>query len=110
MAQYTVTEVYTPHDTDLDRKRCEAKFESESTDLFELAVQARIACYNSPVDDETVVNVRHVLEQSEVLEQLADTIGIHHFFDRDGTSSTFAFEVFGHNGDWELTVTRHIDE
>lgn len=96
MPEYKVEEVYTPHDTCLDRKRREAKFASGSTDLFELAVQARIACYQMSIPNEG--SVREQLVASEVPEQIQDC-----------RPEFFAFEVFGDNGDWELTITKVVD-
>ena len=92
--KYTVNEVYTPEDTDLDRKRFQTEFESKSTDLFELAVQARTACHPSDSrTEETIANIRKALVNDDVLEQLEGQD--HTFFD---------FLMFGNNGEWEISV------
>lgn len=92
--KYKVKEVYTPDDTDLDRKRYEAEFESDSTDLLELAVQARIACHQPDTrTEETIANIRQHLKHDDVLGQL------------EGQNQTyFNFLMWGNNGEWEITI------
>ena len=92
--KYKVKEVYTPDNTDLDRKRYEAEFESDSTDLLELAVQARTACHEPEARTEkTITNIRKQLEQDDVLGQL------------EGQDPTYLdFTIWSNNGEWELTV------
>lgn len=92
--KYKVNEVYTPDDTDLDRKRYKAEFESDSTDLLELAVQARIACHQPDSRiEETITNIRKHLEHDDVLAQLEGQ-----------DPKCFDFLIWGNNGEWEITV------
>ena len=94
---YEVLEVYTPHDTDLDRKRHKATFQSDTDDLFELAVQARASCLQVEVTEEILAKIRQHLECDEVRDYLE-------WYDK-----SFSYEVFGNNGDWEITVTQQAE-
>lgn len=91
--KYKVLETYTPDDPQEDRDRRTAEFESDSTDIMELAFLARLACQVGPVSEAMKEGVRIRLRESEVAEQLADQ-----------ETSGFEFLLFGNCGEWCLEV------
>ena len=94
--KYKVLETYTPDDPRADRRRKTAEFESDSTDFLELALLARIACYDKWDDEfaeETKDNIRRRLRESYVADQLADQ-----------ETEGFEFTLFGNSGEWCLEV------
>jgi len=94
--KYKVLETYTPDDTHSDRTRKNGEFESDSTDLLELALLARIACYDKwdeEFAEETKDNIRRRLRESDVADQLADQ-----------ELEAFEFTLFGNSGEWCLEV------
>lgn len=91
--KYKVLETYTPDDTHSDRTRKNGEFESDSTDLLELALLARVACYADPVSEITKDTIRSRLRDSNVADQLADQ-----------EISGFEFLIFGNSGEWCLEV------
>jgi hypothetical protein len=92
--RYKVREVYTPDDAECDRARREGSFESDSTDLFELALLARKSCYTGDIvpKDEAL---RKRLEFDDVSEQLADG---------EYEPSYFEFKLWENSGEWDITV------
>lgn len=94
--KYKVEETYTPDDIGLDRSRREAEFESESTDILELAILARMACYNTHVSGETEENIRRKMSYQCMADQLADY-----------TTDNFEFVIFDSNGEWAFCVNKH---
>lgn len=91
--KYKVLETYTPHDQEADRSRRTAEFESDNTDIVELAYLARLACYRPTITPTTETNIRRALEQSDVAGQLEDQ-----------DVSGFEFLIFGNSGEWCLEV------
>lgn len=91
--KYKVHETYTPDDPDADRSRRDAAFESDSTDLVELAFLARKACYLREIDPETENSIRAILNESDATGQLEDQ-------DANG----FEFILFSNCGEWCLEV------
>ena len=94
--KYKVRETYTPDDPDADRRRQEAEFESDSTDLVELAFLAKKAIHSlneSLADGAWCVAIRYAMEHSDVADQVADQ-----------EASAFEFLMFGNSGEWATTV------
>jgi hypothetical protein len=97
MAKYKVNEVYTPEDTDLDRRRKEYTFSTDATDIFEIAVAARIAAHDT-LSPELEANVRAAFRCDDVQDQLSSQ-----------EADAFDFILYSNNGEWETCVER-IDE
>jgi hypothetical protein len=97
MAKYRVNEVYTPEDTDLDRRRKEYTFSTDATDIFEIAVAARVAAHNV-TSPEIEANVRAAFRYDDVADQLSGQ-----------EADAFDFILYSNNGEWETCVER-IDE
>jgi hypothetical protein len=98
--KYKVREIYTPENEEADRSRQNFTFYSDSTDLVELAVQARIACHGRSVtphiiSPETEANIRRAIKESDVAGQLQD---------EDYDTGYFEFLLFGSDGEWLLKV------
>ncbi|RKZ86259.1 MAG: hypothetical protein DRQ39_05970 [Gammaproteobacteria bacterium] len=97
--KYKVRETYTPDDPDADRARQEAGFESDSTDLVELAFLARRAIWGicsrnlHKISPEGEANIRTTLEYSDIADQLTDQ-----------EVSAFDFLIFGNSGEWSTSV------
>lgn len=91
--KYKVRDTFTPDDPDKDRSRQEAEFESDSTDLVELAFLARRAIHNLP--DESLADdaIRGALKYSDVAGQLEDQ-----------EPSAFEFLIFCNSGEWSTIV------
>lgn len=91
--KYTVERTYTPDSPHGDRTRATANFESESTDLVELALQAQLACLDRPVTQEMIDHFRGMVNESS--DQLSDQ-------DND----CFEITLFGNSGEWYLEVEK----
>lgn len=91
--KYRVKEVYTPDDPANDRCREEFFFESDSTDIYEVAVAARAACHASVVSEQTMQNIKAAMNYSDVRDQLEDQ-----------ELSDFTFQLFGNSGTWDMEV------
>ena len=91
--EYCVKETYTPDDDEQDRSRREAQFTTESVDLVEVGLQARVATYSRAVSDETLERIRQVFVDSDVEGQV-----------RDQEIGSFEFVLFSMNGEWALNV------
>ncbi len=95
--KYIVDEVYTPDDTKLNRSPATFSFESDSTDILELAYLARLACYSAPVTEPVKLSIELALHDSDVADQL-DGCHIHEF----------EFTIIGPYGEWELKVKADV--
>jgi hypothetical protein len=89
MAHYKVHETYTPDDTNKDRTRRDAEFTSDSNDLTELAIQARIACEKAHPFE--LVRIRRLVQES------ADQL-------EGQATDDFEITLFSNNGEWYLEV------
>lgn len=93
--KYKVREVWTPEDVECNRRRRDAEFESDSTDINELALLARIACYPNEVTEKTKENIVKAMECDDVEDQLRD------YALEDGY---FEYKLFGGSGEWDIAV------
>ena len=95
--KYKVEETYTPKDVAYI-KHHNAEFESDSENLFELAIQARTACHPPEVRDaELISRIHQRLAHDGVREQL------------EGQEiSCFSFVLFGGHGEWAMTVKAEL--
>ncbi len=83
MTTWYIKEVYTPDDTDLDRRRTHTKFEAqENTRTQELAILGMIA----------IGWAKEVAEQAVKDESL------------DVEEGVLCFEILGSNGEYEFTI------
>lgn len=64
MSRYTIREIYTPDDPELDRSRWEHELESDSDDITELIVQAYVVCHKRPISQETMQNILAAVNES----------------------------------------------
>jgi len=93
MTKYKVLETYTPDDPQADRRRKTVEFESDSTNIVELAIAARQACIGPSPSRVAKSNMVRHLSDSDLPGQLADQ-----------EMSGFEFLVFGNSGEWCLEV------
>lgn len=91
--KYKVLETYTPDDPQADRRRKTVEFESDSTDIVELAILARQACIGPNPSRVAKSNMVRHLKDSDVADQLADQ-----------ETEGFEFIVVGNSGEWCLEV------
>ena len=91
--KYEVSEVYTPDDRTSKQSRNQHTFESDSTDVYELARAAWRACHSGIIGPESEAIIRRSV--NEVIDdgQLED-------FESD----YFEFVIFGNSGEWFLEV------
>ncbi len=99
--KYKVEEIYTPKDVANIKHHFEptnVEFESDSENLFELAIQARTACHPPEVRDaELISRIHQRLGYDGVREQL------------EGQEiSCFSFVLFGGHGEWAMTVKAEL--
>ena len=93
MPKYNVHETYTPDDTHANRSYRQGSFESDSTDLKELFIQARLALDKSK-DREYI---------REMAEESADQL-------EGQNPNAFDAVMFDNNGEWHLEVTKEYEE
>lgn len=98
--KYKVKETYRSRSSPKDVLYQETGFESDSTDFFELAVEARIACHPPEIRDaELVSHVRKRLTYNNVLGQLTD---------QEITCFTYVLDCA--SGEWEIVVEAELTE
>ena len=90
--KFEVRATYTPDDPDCDRRREKHEFETENTDLFEIAIDALEQCGFAERNRGLIADF---LEQDDVRSELADQ-------DTDG----FEFMLFPMNGQWDFEVNQ----
>ena len=101
MTKYNVHETYTPDDTHTNRSNRQGSFESNSTDLKELTVQARLAL-DKP---EPIRWIEERVEEyiREMVEESADQL-------EGQNPDGFDVVLFDNNGEWHLEVTKEYEE
>lgn len=103
--KYKVTETYTPDDIDNDRDRSTNTFETDSTDILEIATLAFIAVKDRPgpwqlkTADERLEFAKKRLEEEDIVGQIADIEA-----DETGGSEGFSFLLFSNNGEYDYTI------